>query len=210
MNELHLKDIAEEFKLTEEQVIATAKLIAEGATVPFIARYRKEITGGLDEVAIAGIRDRFAELKALDDRRGSILKSLTERKLLTDELKAKVEEATTLSMLEDVYQPYRPKRRTRAMIAIEKGLQNLADFILENQGKPCSDEAQKFVAENEDESKSVADIDAALAGARDILAERFSDDTTVRTEMREKLKKYGVISTRVAFGKEEEGEKYKD
>ena len=122
MNLKHIESIARELNIKPAQVGATAKLIAEGGTVPFIARYRKEATGTLDEVAITGIRDGMLRLAQLDERRESILKSLDERKLLTDALKSKIEQAGTITLLEDLFAPFRPKRRTRATIAKEKGL----------------------------------------------------------------------------------------
>src|SRR3954468_5627741 len=122
MTEHHVLKISQELSLKPHQVLATAGLLDEGGTVPFIARYRKEATGSLDEVAITSIRDRLAQLGELDSRRQSIIKSLEERKLLTDDLRDKVDAAETMAALEDVYHPFRPKRRTRAMIAKEKGL----------------------------------------------------------------------------------------
>src|SRR4051812_38354388 len=129
MNDAHISTISTELALRPNQVRATASPLGEGGTVPFIARYRKEATGSLDGVAITAIRDRLAQLAELDARRQSIIKSLEERKLLTEDLRGKVDAAETLAALEDVYQPFRPKRRTRAMIAKEKGLAPLADLL---------------------------------------------------------------------------------
>ena len=129
MNDAHLAKVARELAVGPAQVRATADLLAEGATVPFIARYRKEATGTLDEVAIAAIRDRLAQLEALDERRQAITQSLEERDLLTAELRARLAAAETLAALEDVYLPFRPKRRTRATIARERGLEPLADIL---------------------------------------------------------------------------------
>jgi len=129
MNEAHLAKISRELALQPQQVAATAELLDAGGTVPFISRYRKEATGSLDEVAVTAIRDRLAQLAELDDRRAAILQSLTERELLTDELQAQILAAETLSKLEDIYLPYRPKRRTRATIAREKGLEPLATLL---------------------------------------------------------------------------------
>ncbi len=210
MEQAHLSKLSEELKLAPGQITATAKLFDEGATVPFIARYRKEATGQLDEVQITAIRDRLGELKALDQRRESIVKSLDERKLMTDALRAQIDAAETVSRLEDIYQPYRPKRRTRAMIAQEKGLTPLADFIFENQNAPIADEAAKFVVESEEEDKAVPTADDALKGARDILAERFSDDTEMRAQMRTVFEKESVLTAKVMFEMEEKGAKYKD
>jgi uncharacterized protein len=128
MNPLHTKKIAAELSITQKQVLAVAQLLSEDATVPFIARYRKEVTGSLDEVVIAAIRDRISQLEELDKRRAAILNSLEERKLLTDELKQKIEAAITLTELEDIYLPYRPKRRTKATVAKEKGLEPLGEI----------------------------------------------------------------------------------
>src|SRR5687768_13650102 len=129
----HVLRLAAELNVKVFQVAATAQLFAEGATVPFIARYRKEVTGEMDEVQITTVRDRMEQLKELDSRRAAILKSLEENKHLTPELKKKVETAETVTALEDLYAPYRPKRRTRATVAMEKGLAPLADYILANQ-----------------------------------------------------------------------------
>ena len=134
MNDVHIKKISSEFKLQDPQVQAVASLLETGGTVPFIARYRKEATGSLDEVVIANIRDRLRQLAELDQRREAILKSLEENGHLNDELREKVESAASLPALEDVYLPFRPKRRTRAMIAREKGLEPLAETILDQTG----------------------------------------------------------------------------
>ena len=207
MHENFIPKIADELSLSQAQVTATAKLLVEGGTVPFIARYRKEATGGLDEVAITSIRDRLDQLKALEDRRTAILKSLEERKLLTDELKARVDEAETLARLEDVYQPFKPKRRTKATIAREKGLEPLATTIFENQETVDPEkEATAFV----DPEKEVATLDEALAGARDIIAEWINDDADARAELRAFYLKHSTLSSKVMMGKEEEGAKYRD
>ncbi len=210
MNEHHIIRIAQELNIQVLQVIATAKLLEEGATVPFIARYRKEATESLDEVAITSIRDRLGELKALDDRRTAIVKSLEERNLMTDELREKLNSAETLARLEDIFQPYRPKRRTRAMIAAEKGLSPLAGFIFENQNVAVVEEALRYVVVSEDAEKAVPSVEEALKGARDILAERFSDDTDMRAEMRTALANEGILASKVCFEKEAEGAKYRD
>lgn len=170
--------IAAELNLPATKVSATARLLGESATVPFIARYRKEVTGSLDEVAITSIRDRLAQLTELEQRREAILKSLVERQLLTETLKASVEAADTLSALEDLYAPFRPKRRTRATIAKEAGLEPLAELLFNEQATvdPLAVAAGFVNAE-----KLVPDVVAALAGARDILAERFSEDASTRS-----------------------------
>jgi uncharacterized protein len=207
MNETHISRIARELNIQPRQVVATGKLLAEGATVPFISRYRKEATGTLDEVAIAAIRDRLAELVALDQRRESILQSLQERSLLTDDLKGAIAKAETLNALEDLYLPYRPKRRTRAIIAREQGLEPLADLIYKGQSTvdPLT-EASAFVSTE----KGVADATAALAGARDIIAEFVSEDPLARARMRELYQKNGIVRSKVMSDKKEEGAKYKD
>lgn len=206
MNEQHLITIANELSIPVKQVSAAAKLLSEGATVPFVARYRKEATGGLDEVAIAAVRDGLDRLKALDERRDSIKKSLTERNLLTDELTKALDTADTLAKLEDIYQPFKPKRRTRAIVARERGLAPLADFIMENQDSECSVKASEFV----DAEKEVADVSAALAGARDIIAENISDAAEARSAMRDYFEKESVMSSKLMTGKEAEAAKYRD
>ena len=133
MNEAHIARLTNELSIGSSQIRATALLLEEGGTVPFISRYRKEATGSLDEVAITAIRDRLAQLAELDDRRDAIIQSLTERELLTDELKAELMAAETMSVLEDIYLPFRPKRRTRATIAREKGLEPLALRLLQQE-----------------------------------------------------------------------------
>ena len=206
MTTQHLAQVALETKLALPRVSAVAKLLEEGATVPFIARYRKEMTGSMDEVQIATIRDRLEQLRELDVRRASILKSLEDSKNLTDTLKTALDRAKTLTELEDIYAPYKPKRRTRAMIARERGLEPLADFIFNNQNAAIDLEAAKFVVPE----KEVPDVPAALAGARDILAERFSEDKSARETCRELYEKYATLSSEVYKGKEVEGANYKD
>ena len=207
MNETYFARIAEELKVQPRQVAATARLFAEGATVPFIARYRKEATGSLDEVAITTIRERMLALAEFDQRREAILKSLEERNLLTDALKAALAKAETLTALEDIFQPYRPKRRTRAMIAKELGLEPLADqlFNLQATTDPVA-AAKAFV----DAAKGVETLEAALAGARDILAERISDDAGARTQMRALYVSQAVVRSKIMFEKEAAGAKFKD
>jgi uncharacterized protein len=207
MNEVHILKIAAELKIQPRQVTATAKLFAEGATVPFIARYRKEATGALDEVAITSIRDRLLALAELDQRRESILKSLAERNLLSDALKQAVTSAETVTQLEDIYQPYRPKRRTRAIIAKEQGLEPLANTLFQQQSTADPQaEAAKYVSAE----KGVADINAALAGARDIIAERVSDDANARVKLRELYWSEALVNSKVLSDKQEAGAKFKD
>ena len=207
MNEAHIQKIAGELKVQPRQVLATAKLFAEGATVPFIARYRKEATGMLDEVAVTSIRERLIGLADLDNRREAIIKSLAERNLLSDELKAAVNQADSVTQLEDLYLPYRPKRRTRATIAKEQGLEPLADTLFRQQATANPQaEAAKYVSAE----KGVADVAAALAGARDIIAERVSDDATARAKLRELYWSEGAVKSKVLSDKVEAAAKFKD
>jgi len=202
----HLQ-IAAELHIGNAQVSATAQLLGEGATVPFIARYRKEVTGTLDEVQITDIRDRLVQLEELDKRRGAILKSLTERQLLTDELAAKIAAAGTLAVLEDIYLPFRPKRRTRATVAREKGLEPLAQAIFaQAEAFDPSVAAAAFV----DPEKGVASAEEALAGARDIIAEWVNENEQARARMREFFTAKALFQAKVITGKETEGSRYRD
>ena len=207
MNEKHTAKIAEELNLSRHQAMATARLLEDGATVPFIARYRKEATGSLDEVAITAIRDRKAQLEELDSRRESILKSLQERKLLTDDLREKILTAETLSTLEDIYLPYRPKRRTRATIAREKGLEPLAKILFEQKANtdPVT-EARAYI----DPEKGVETLDDALAGSRDIIAECVNENQEARKKMRALFTNKGLFRSKVISDKESEGAKFRD
>lgn len=201
----HLETIARETGISLSSVTSTSKLIAEGATVPFISRYRKEQTGSLDEVQITTIRDRMLQLAELDSRRSTVLKSLEERSLLTPELKKKLEAATTLATVEDIFAPYRPKRQTRATKAIERGLTPLADFIFENQSADPSEESEKYV----DAEKEVPTAADALAGARDIIAERVADDANLRGHVRKIYEEIATVSSKIMYGKEEEADAQK-
>ena len=207
MDDRFFSAIASELQIRLPQVAATAHLLADGATIPFVARYRKELTGSLDEVAITSIRDRLEQLQALAERREAIVRSLEERGLLTDGLQTALDSAETLATLEDIYQPYRPKRRTRAMVAREKGLEPLADLLWAQDVALDPDQAAMPFVNAESDVESVAD---ALAGARDILAERVSDDTAARTEIRALFASKGVLSAKLVPGKETEGAKFKD
>ena len=206
MNEAHIPKIAQELSLTPKQVQATADLLNEGATVPFIARYRKEATGSLDEVAITAVRDRLSQLMELDKRREAILKSLEERGQLTDELKEKILSAETMVVLEDIYLPYRPKRRTRATVAKEKGLEPLAQLLFAQEDMDPLTEAAAFV----DPEKGVDSAEDALSGARDIIAEWVNEDQTARARMRDFYSSKAVFKSTVVPEKEAEGSKYKD
>jgi uncharacterized protein len=206
MLDRYYRSIGSELQLKEHQVKAVSDLIAEGSTVPFIARYRKEATGALDEVHIIAIRDRLEQLRELDKRREAILKSLKEQEKLTEELERKVRDADTLSKLEDIYLPYRPKRRTRGMIAREKGLEPLAATIFEQKDMDVHKGAETFV----DAEKGIETPDDALAGARDIIAEWINEDESVRARLRELFLRKAVLRSGVSRGKEETGIKYKD
>ena len=198
--------IAREFRLPERQVEATVGLLDDGATVPFIARYRKESTGSLDEVAVSGIRDRLAQLRDLNERREAILDSLEQRGILTEALRQSVLSAETMTSLEDTYLPYRPKRRTRAAIARERGLEPLASRLWERGDFDVNAAAVEYV----NPESGVENVEGALSGARDILAEWLSEDSTARRQIRELFWSQGVISAKVAPGKDTEAAKYQD
>lgn len=198
--------IAQELSVANKQVDATIKLLEEGGTVPFIARYRKELTGSLDEVQIAAVRDRLQQLKELDKRRDAILKSIEEQGKLTDELESKIKSAETMSVLEDIYLPFKPKRKTKASMAREKGLEPLATCILEQSSLDVEAEASKYI----NEEKGVANADEALKGARDIIAETVNENAEAREKMRKYFQQHATIKSKVYTGKEEEGQKYKD
>jgi uncharacterized protein len=207
---ISLKDfstiIAQELAIADQQVNAVTALLADGATIPFIARYRKEASGSLDEVAITSIRDRLQQLNDLRDRQKAVLKSLETHGHLTDELKQKVLEAPTMTILEDIYLPYRPKRRTRATIAKEKGLEPLAELILEQNGLDPLKEAAVFV----DPDKQVESVQDALAGARDIIAEIVNENDVARSRLRDLFLTRATIHSRVIGGMESSGTKFKD
>ncbi|MBI5766525.1 MAG: RNA-binding transcriptional accessory protein [Verrucomicrobia bacterium] len=215
----HVLRLAAELNVKVFQVAATAQLLAEGATVPFIARYRKEVTGELDEVQITTIRDRLENLRAIDERRASILASLKERNLLTPALEKAIAAADTLAVLEDIYLPFRPKKRTRATIAKEKGLEPLAELIWAQDAATDPLAAAKDYVGREytaDDGKNqvstIASTDEALAGARDILAERIADDKDARAKLRALFQKDAVVSSKVVPGKDGDPEaaKFKD
>ena len=207
MTDRFVEQISRELSLHLHQVEATASLLADGATIPFISRYRKEATGSLDEVAITSIRDRLEQLEMLTERREAVLKSLQERELLSEDLRAALEAAETLANLEDIYQPYRPKRRTRAMIAKEKGLEPLADMLW---SQDPGIEPFKAAAPFLNPESGIDSVEMALAGARDILAERVSDDTGARTAMRALFTRKGILRSRVVPGQEAEGANFRD
>ena len=200
--------IASELRLAPRQVEGALALFDEGNTLPFIARYRKEATGGLDEVQLRDVRDRAQYLRELGDRRAAILKSIDEQGKLDPELAARIDAAATKQALEDLYLPYKPKRRTRAMIARERGLEPLADLLWSGTRSDAdlSTDAAGYVAAE----KEVPDVEHALAGARDILAERIADDADVRGEVRELTRAEGVMKSRVVTVKKDEVSKFQD
>ncbi|WP_256777218.1 MULTISPECIES: Tex family protein [unclassified Stenotrophomonas] len=198
--------IADEIGAQPAQARAAIALLDEGASVPFIARYRKEVTGGLDDTQLRNLESRLTYLRELEDRRAAVLSSIEEQGKLSDELRNEILGADTKSRLEDLYLPYKPKRRTRAQIAREAGLEPLADGLLAD---PNLD-PQVFGATFVDADKGVADTKAALEGARAILMERWGEDAALVGELRTWLGENGVIRARVAEGKEEQGAKYRD
>jgi uncharacterized protein len=202
----YAKAIADELKIGMAQVQATINLLAEDCTVPFIARYRKEATGTLDEVAIAAIRDLQERLQQLDKRRDAMLKSLKERELLTDELLAKLTASNSINDLEDIYLPFKPKRKTKASVAREKGLEPLAQEIFTFKLKDVQKAAEAYV----NKEKGVDTVELALAGARDIMAEWMSENLVARKQLRAYWTKNSSIYSKVAKGKEQEGQKFKD
>ncbi len=199
------KRIAQKLGITEEQVSNTLDLFETGATIPFISRYRKEATGSLDEVQIGNIRELYEKFIELDKRRATIIDTIAEQGNLTDELKRKIEEAETMSTLEDLYLPFRPKRKTRASVAIERGLQPLAALIFKQQHLNLKQTAQKYISEE----KGLNTVDDVLAGARDIIAEKFSESANTREFLRQTFIKFGRISSKKIPDKIDEGEKYK-
>jgi len=196
--------IASKLGLHEWQVENTIRLMDDGATIPFISRYRKEITGSLDEVKLLHIKDEYQRLKDLDSRREAIIKSIEEQEKMTPDLKSKIEAALTMAELEDTYLPFRPKRRTRATIAREKGLEPLALIIMEQKERDPRNKAEEFL--NED----VKSVDEAIAGACDIIAEWISEDEKARRQLRRLFEREAVIFSKVVKGKEAEGIKFSD
>lgn len=199
-------ELAQQLGISEHQIAATVALLDDGATIPFIARYRKEATGTLDEVQIAHIRDGITRLRERETRREYILKTIEEQGKLSDDLKKRINEAQNITELEDLYLPYKPKRRTRATIAREKGLEPLATWLMaQNNGSPTN-EANKYI----NPEKNVLNTDEALSGARDIIAEWINETAQARDRVRRLFERFGKISSKVTSGKEEEAQKYKD
>ncbi|MDA0770808.1 MAG: Tex family protein [Chloroflexi bacterium] len=205
MNE-RIAQIASELGLPSRNIESAANLLDGGATVPFIARYRKEATGSMDEVAILNVKERLSQIRQLDDRRETMLTSLEERGLLTEKLGQTLRDARTLTELEDLYLPHRPKRRTRATQAIEKGLEPLAQVLWAQSNIDPEHEAEAYV----DDDKGVLDAESALAGARDIMAQWVSEDAVARGHIRSLYARQALLRSRVVKGKEDEAQKYRD
>jgi len=206
MNDNQITTLSKELGVKEIQITAVATLLEQGATIPFIARYRKEATGSLDEIAITSIRDRLKALEELDGRKVTILKSLEKHGHLTDELKERVRATQTLSILEDIYLPFRPKRRTKATVARDKGLEPLALELFEQKGIDPAEAAAAFI----DPQKEVGTVEDALTGARHIIAEIINEDPQARVVLRNLYTGQAVLKSRVASGMEQDGIKYKD
>ncbi len=202
----NISKIAQELGLKESNVGSVVKLLDDGATVPFISRYRKEMTGSMDEVAVAFVRDRITQLRDLDKRREAILKSIENQEKLTPALEKEIQNAETLTELEDIYLPYKPKRKTKASVAKEKGLEPLADLIFKQNEIDLAVEASRYI----DEEKDVKSVEEALQGARDIIAEKVNEDQEARKAMRKLFESEAIIISKVIKGKEEEGQKFKD
>jgi len=200
----HIEFVAKKLGLHEWQVENTIRLLDDGATIPFISRYRKEMTGSLDEVKLMHIKDEYERLKELEKRRESIIKSIEEQGKMTPELREKIDAALTMAELEDIYLPYRPKRRTRATIAKEKGLEPLAEIIMNQQELNPQSKAEEFL------NDKVAIVEDAIAGAKDIIAESISEDEKARGRMRRLYEREAIIFSKVVKGKEAEGIKYSD
>ncbi len=206
--------IATELSVKPTQVAAAVALIDEGATVPFIARYRKEATGGLDDTQLRTLSERLVYLRELEDRRAAILKSIEEQKKLTPELRASIEAADSKQRLEDLYLPYKPKRRTKAQIAREAGLEPLAEGLLADPTLNPQTEAAKYLKEpfttDQGDNPGVPDVKAALDGARQILIEKFAEDAELIGALRSHLEEQGIVVSTVADGKQEAGAKFRD
>ncbi|MEO2281323.1 Tex family protein [Pseudoalteromonas pernae] len=198
--------LAQELQAQEHQVLAATKLLDEGATVPFIARYRKEVTGGLDDTQLRTLEQRLGYLRELEERRQFIIKTIAEQDKLTAQLNADINAATTKTELEDLYLPYKPKRRTKGQIAIEAGLTPLADALFADPNLDPEHEAAAFI----DSDKGIADTKAALDGARYILMERFAEDAKLLAKLRSQIKQHGHITSTVIAGQEKAGVKYQD
>ena len=196
--------ICNQLQLNIQPVKSTIKLLDEGASIPFISRYRKEATGGLDEVVIESIHKKYNDLIELGKRKETILKTIQEQDKLTPELERRIEETWDATTLEDLYLPFKPKRRTRAEIAKEKGLEPLAQAIMLQQNGDYNGIVRKYLNDN------VASVDEAIKGAQDIIAEVINENETVRNVVRRYYENSSIIQSKVVKGKEEEGDKYRD
>lgn len=201
-----IERISQELAIRPQQTIAAVKLLDDGATVPFIARYRKELTGGLDDTQLRYLEERLGYLRELNDRRDSILCSIREQGKLTDELEQAILAAETKTLLEDLYLPYKPKRRTKAQIAREAGLELLADALLNDRSLIPNEIAVSFV----DTDKGVADCAAALDGARQIIMERLAENAELLNSLRERIWDNGILQSRVVTDKQSEASKFRD
>lgn len=204
INSKFISLISSSLHIAEKQVHNSIQLFEDGATIPFVSRYRKEMTGGLDEVQLTDVKDKYDKLCELDKRKQSILKSIEEQDKLTDELKKRIDDCWNLTELEDIYLPYKPKRRTRAEIAREKGLEPLAKMLMKQQSNDVERMALQFVKDK------VENVDEALAGARDIIAEWVNESESARNSIRTIFAREAVISSKLVKGKEEEAQKYRD
>ena len=193
----HISKISKKLAVNEWQVENVIRLLDSGATIPFISRYRKEMTGSLDEVQIGQIKEEYERLLELDARREAIIKSIEEQEKMTPELKERLNAAQTMSELEDIYLPFRPKRRTRAAIAREKGLEPLADVVFQQYERDPELVAEKYLSDD------VPTVEDALLGAKDIIAEKINEEEEARKRIRHLYEKEAMISSKVIKGKEE-------
>ena len=196
--------ISKMLSIPEKQVVNTIQLLEEGATIPFISRYRKEMTGSLDEVQVGAIKERYDQLQELEKRKSTILSTIEGLGKLTDTLRERIVSCWDATALEDIYLPYKPKRRTRAEIARQKGLEPLATLIFFQKEHDIQQRAAKFI------TSEVKNTDEAIAGAKDIIAEQVSEDERSRNQIRRQFDRTAIISAKVVKGKEEEGCKYRD
>ena len=204
MQDLYSILISKQLGINEKQIKHTLQLLNEGATVPFISRYRKEVTGGLDEIQIGDIQEKYTKLCEITKRKETILSTIEEQGKLTDELKKRINETWDSTELEDIYLPYKPKRKTRAEVARQKGLEPLATLIMLQRENDLSYKAESFI------NDEVKDIEDALKGARDIIAEQINENERARNTIRNQFSKQGIVTSKVVKGKEEEAVKYKD
>lgn len=204
MNPKHIQILSKELNIPAHKVSATLELLEGGATIPFISRYRKEATGSLDEVQVGDIKTQAARLQEIEKRRESILSTINEQGKLTDDLRTRIENCYNLTELEDIYLPYRPKRKTRASVAKEKGLEPLANEIMMQKHKFVGTVAEKFL------NDKVETIEEALQGARDIIAEQINEDSNARNIVRNTYSREAIVKSKLVKGKEEEAAKYRD